>query len=296
MEEGSLRCDANISLRPAGATGLGTKVEVKNMNSFKSVRSALRYEEERQRRCLLEGAPILQETRGWDEERQVTISMRTKEETHDYRYFPEPDLVPLTLSREVIDLARAELPELPCARKKRFIEEYGLPEYDAGVLTSARDFADFFEETAKLCGNPKTASNWMMGEVRSRLKATDVPLAETRLTPPRLAEMISLIQKGTISGSIAKSLLEELLVSDEAPQTIVLRRGWAQISGDEVLRPVILEILESNADCVDEYLSGKEKILGFLVGQVMKRTKGTANPGAINALMREEIEKRRLTA
>jgi len=288
MEEGSLRCDANISIRLPGAE-LGTKVEVKNMNSFKSVRDALEYEEKRQRALREKGEPIIQETRGWDEEKCITISMRSKETENDYRYFPEPDLLPLQIDDVWREAIQAGLPELPGARKKRFIDEYGLSSYDAECLTAQRFLADFFEKSCRIHSSPKVICNWLMGDVARYLKENSGSLEDSRLTPEGLAELCCLIDKGVISGKIGKTILEEMATTGKSPETLVKEHGLFQISDEQKLLAVIDEVTAEQPKASEDFRKGNEKTLAFLVGQVMKKTKGKAHPEAVNRLLRERL-------
>ncbi len=290
MEEGSLRCDANISLRPEGEGGFGVKTEVKNMNSFRSLQRALAFEEERQRALLQSGMEVVQETRHWNEEEGVTQPMRTKEYAYDYRYFPEPDLVPLELGPDFIESLRSSLPELPAAKRERFRREYGLPPQDVAVLTSSRAMADYFERGVAAGADPKAMSNWMMGELSAHLNAAGIDISEVRVAPEMLAEMISLIAAGTISGKIAKSVFEEMLATGRDARSVVEERGLTQISDEKELGKVVAAVVAANPRSVEDYRGGKEKALGFLVGQVMKETKGRANPELVNRLMREALE------
>ncbi len=289
MEEGSLRCDANVSVRPRGSDVLGTKVEVKNMNSFKSVQRAVAHEIERQTELLRGGGTIVQETRAWDEERQVTHSLRSKEAAHDYRYFPEPDLLPMDIDAAWVESLRRSLPELPSARRDRLVSQYGIPPYDATVLTSEAGFADYFEQVCARFGNAKEISNWLMGDFR-RLDAehpTSTP------SPENLARMLTLIDEGVISKKIGKQVLEEMFRTGQAPDEVVESRGWKQVSSAEALKPIIEAVLSDHADKVADYLAGKEKLFGFLVGQVMSRTQGKAAPGDVNRLLKEILAQRR---
>lgn len=292
MEEGSLRCDANISIRPVGQKEFGTKTELKNLNSFNFVRKGLEYEEKRQRSILMSGGTIQQETRRYDEATGTTILMRVKEGAEDYRYFPDPDLVPLLIDEEWKERVRAEIPELPDARKKRYIEEFGLPAYDAGVLTMTKEMADFFEAAVAAGAEPKQASNWMMGELSGYLNAEQKELHEVKLTPEALVGMIKLIEKGTISTKIAKTVFKELLENGGDPEQIVKDKGLVQISDEGALRKIIVEVMDKNPKTVEDYKSGKKKAAGFIVGQVMKATKGQANPQLVNKIIAEEMEKR----
>ncbi|MBP1916697.1 Asp-tRNA(Asn)/Glu-tRNA(Gln) amidotransferase subunit GatB [Lederbergia galactosidilytica] len=292
MEEGSLRCDANISLRPIGQEKFGTKTELKNLNSFNYVRKGLEFEEKRQEKVLLSGGEILQETRRFDESTGETILMRVKEGADDYRYFPEPDLVQLYIDEEWKERVRAEIPELPDARKKRYVEQLGLPAYDAMVLTLTKEMSDFFEEVLKAGADAKLASNWLMGEVSAYLNAEQKELHDTALTPEGLAGMIKLIQDGTISSKIAKKVFRELIENGGEAEKIVKEKGLVQISDESALLPIITGILDANEQSIEDFKNGKGRALGFLVGQVMKETKGQANPPMVNKLLKQEIEKR----
>src|SRR5690625_3183345 len=291
MEEGSLRCDANISLRPVGQKEFGTKTELKNLNSFAFVRNGLEYEEKRQAEILRSGGEILQETRRYDERTRETILMRVKDDADDYRLFPEPDLIPLHIDKEWKERIRQQIPELPDARKKRYIDEIGLPEYDAEVLTSSKEMSDFFEETISLGADTKQVSNWLMGDVSGYMNKHLKELHELAITPKGLAKMIKLIEDGTISSKIAKRVFAHLVENGGDPEAFVKREGLAQISDEGQLREIVLEVLKENEQSVTDYKEGKGRALGFLVGQVMKATKGQANPPMVNKLLKEEIEK-----
>ncbi|MBF7081910.1 Asp-tRNA(Asn)/Glu-tRNA(Gln) amidotransferase subunit GatB [Desulfallas sp. Bu1-1] len=291
MQEGSLRCDANVSVRPVGQAEFGTKTELKNMNSFKALHKALTYEIERQIEILEEGGQITQETRTWDEAKGVTLSLRSKEEAHDYRYFPDPDLVPMVISEEWVNEIKATLPELPDQRKARFINDYGLPAYDAGVLTSSRELADFYEQCVNKFNNPKTVSNWVMGELLRMMNAGGVEIDEVKIKPAQLAQLLELMEKGTISGKIAKTVFEEMFNTGKDPNAIVKEKGLVQISDEGLIEKVVEEVIAANPKSVDDYRGGKKQALGFLVGQVMKATKGKANPGLVNKLLQEKLDK-----
>ncbi|RSK25780.1 Asp-tRNA(Asn)/Glu-tRNA(Gln) amidotransferase subunit GatB [Bacillus sp. HMF5848] len=292
MEEGSLRCDANISLRPVGQEELGTKTELKNLNSFAFVKAGLEYEERRQEQVLLAGGKIDQETRRFDEATKKTILMRTKEGSDDYRYFPEPDLVVLHIDDEWRERIRAEIPELPDVRRKRYIEELGLPAYDASILTITKESADFFEATVAAGADAKQASNWIMGELLAYLNAEGKELHEVALTPKSLAGMIKLIEDGTISSKIAKKVFKELVEKGGDAKEIVEAQGLVQISDPAQLLPIINEVLDANPKIIDDYKNGKTKAAASLVGQIMKATRGQANPPMVNKLLNEELEKR----
>ncbi|MBM7572808.1 Asp-tRNA(Asn)/Glu-tRNA(Gln) amidotransferase subunit GatB [Aquibacillus albus] len=292
MEEGSLRCDANISIRPIGQEEFGVKTELKNLNSFSFVQKGLEFEEKRQREVLLSGGEILQETRRYDEQTKETILMRVKEGSDDYRYFPEPDLVPLYIDEAWKERIRAEIPELPDARRERYISELNLPSYDASVLTSTKEMSDFFEETIEQGADVKQASNWLMGEVSAHMNKQQLELAGLPLTPEALAKMIQLIEDGTISSKMAKKVFAELVKNGGDPEKIVKEKGLVQISDEGQLKEIISGILAENEQSIIDYKNGKDKALGFLVGQVMKATKGQANPPMVNKILLEEIEKR----
>ena len=292
MEEGSLRCDANISIRPVGQEEFGTKTELKNLNSFNFVRKGLEYEEQRQREVVSSGGVINQETRRFDEATSTTLLMRVKEGSDDYRYFPEPDLTDLYIDEDWKARIRAEIPELPDARQKRYMEEWGLPEYDAKVLTVTKEMADFFEGTVTNGAEPKLASNWVMGDVSAYLNAEQKELAEVKLTPENLAGMIKLIGNGTISSKIAKQVFKELIENGGDAEAIVKEKGLVQISDEGALLKIIGEVLDNNPQSIEDFKSGKQKAIGFLVGQLMKATKGQANPQMVNKLLVEEMNKR----
>ncbi|GGC98473.1 aspartyl/glutamyl-tRNA(Asn/Gln) amidotransferase subunit B [Thalassobacillus devorans] len=292
MEEGSLRCDANLSLRPIGQEEFGTKTELKNLNSFSFVQKGLEFEEKRQAQVLLAGGEILQETRRYDEQTKETLLMRVKEGSDDYRYFPEPDLVPLYIDEDWKERVRAEIPELPDARKKRYIEELELPEYDAMVLTNNKAMSDFFEETIDHGADVKQASNWLMGEVSAYLNKQQKEFDELALTPESLAKMIKLLEDGTISSKIAKKVFAELVEKGGDPEKIVKDKGLVQISDEGQLTEIITKILDENQQSIEDYKNGKDRALGFLVGQVMKATKGQANPPMVNKIILAEMEKR----
>ncbi|MCM3110599.1 Asp-tRNA(Asn)/Glu-tRNA(Gln) amidotransferase subunit GatB [Lederbergia lenta] len=292
MEEGSLRCDANISLRPIGQEKFGTKAELKNLNSFNYVRRGLEFEQKRQEKVLLSGGIIQQETLRFDEATGETILMRIKEGADDYRYFTEPDLVQLNIDEEWKARIRAEIPELPDARQKRYVEELGLPAYDAMVLTLTKEMSDFFEEVLAAGADAKLASNWLMGEVSAYLNSEQKELHEVALTPAGLAGMIKLIEDGTISSKIAKKVFRELIEKGGDAEKIVKEKGLVQISDEGALLPIVNEILDANPQSIEDYKNGKGRALGFLVGQIMKATKGQANPPMVNKLLAQEMNKR----
>ncbi len=290
MEEGSLRCDANISLRPMGQKEFGTKAELKNMNSFRNVQKALEYEIRRQTALLLDGQEIVQETRLWDAAKGVTHSMRGKEEAHDYRYFPDPDLVPIEVSDEWKEEIRATLPELPDQKRRRFVEQYGLPEYDAGVLTVSKETAGFFEDTVKLFDSPKTVSNWVMVELMKLLKQSDASIEECKVTPLFLADILKLIDSGTISAQMGKDVLAICFETGNAPKQIVEERGLSQVSDQSELEEIVRKVMEANPKEVELYRGGKKKVLSFLMGQVMRETRGKANPKKVNEIFRKALD------
>jgi aspartyl-tRNA(Asn)/glutamyl-tRNA(Gln) amidotransferase subunit B len=287
MEEGSLRCDANISIRPYVQKEFGTKTELKNMNSFSAVQRGLEYEEKRQAEILLAGGKVVQETRRWDENRKQTILMRSKEEAHDYRYFPDPDLVMVHISKDWVEEIRATIPALPDERKERYVRDYGIPAYDANVITLSKKLADFFEEAVTTGVNPKSVSNWLMGEVLGYLNKNGLEIDQTPLSPQGLAKMIQLIEDGTISGKIAKTVFAEMLASGKDPELIVKEKGLVQISDEGAIKEIVLKVVSSNPKSVEDFRNGKEQAIGFLVGQVMKETKGKANPQVVNKILME---------
>ncbi|MHB8986733.1 MAG: Asp-tRNA(Asn)/Glu-tRNA(Gln) amidotransferase subunit GatB [Eubacteriales bacterium] len=289
MEEGSLRCDANVSVRPAGRSELGTKAEIKNMNSFKALYRALCYEVERQIGVLEEGGRVVQETRTWDEGKGVTLPMRSKEEAHDYRYLPDPDLVPLVIDPDWVEEIKRNLPELPDGRKERYAREFGLPRYDAGVLTNTRELADYFESCLAAHNDPKTVANWIMGDLSRLLNARNTEVGDCPVKPDQLAAMLRLIDVGTISGKIAKSVFEEMFETGKDAGTIVKEKGLTQISDEGAVAAVVDQVIAGNPKSVADYRAGKEKALGFLVGQVMKATRGKANPELVNRLLKERL-------
>ena len=292
MQEGSLRCDANLSLRPVGQEEFGMKTELKNLNSFNFVRQGLEFEQKRQEKVLRMGGEILQETRRYDEKTKETVLMRIKEGSDDYRYFPEPDLVPLYISDEWKEQVRQSIPELPEERKKRYVGELGLDQYDAEVLTSTKEMSDFFEETVKHGADAKQATNWLMGDISAHMNKQQLELNDLKVTPESLAKMTKLIEEGTLSSKLAKKVITELMKQGGDPEKIVKEKGLVQISDENQLREIITEILNENEHSIVDYKNGKDRALGFLVGQVMKKTKGQANPPMVNKILKEEIDKR----
>lgn len=288
MEQGSLRCDANVSIRPVGTKALGTKTEIKNMNSFRAVQRAIEYEIERQIGAVEDGERIIQETRGWDENKGITISMRNKENP-DYRCFIEHELTPIELTDTWIEEVRANIPELPDARRKRLVFEHGLPVKDAGVITSSLDLAEFFDAALKKFPDAKIISNWIIGELLRLLNARNIELSEAKITPDGLASLLKLIEKGSISHKIGKEVFEAMFEDGKEPEQIIKEKGLSQISDQGQLAQIIAEVIANNPKSAADFQSGKEQAIGFLVGQVMKATKGQANPGVVNAILREKL-------
>jgi aspartyl-tRNA(Asn)/glutamyl-tRNA(Gln) amidotransferase subunit B len=292
MQEGSFRCDANVSVRPKGETGLGVKTELKNMNSFRNVQRGLQYEIERQIEAIKEGEKIVQETRLFDPSSGATAPMRSKEWAHDYRYFPDPDLLPLRVAPEMVEKIREELPELPAQKKKRFVQDFGIPAYDAGVLTAEPDLAAYFEETVRLFSEPKAVSNWIMTELMRELKGEETGISSCPVTPKQLADLLRSVKDGTISGKIAKTVFEEMYATGKDPAAIIEEKGLVQISDSEHLAELVRKALDDNPKEVEKLLAGKKKLMGFFVGQVMKATKGKANPKLVNEILSAEVAKR----
>ena len=290
MEEGSLRCDANISLRPYGQAEFGTRAELKNMNSFRGVQRGLEYEQIRQAEILDEGGVVIQETRRFDDAAGKSFSMRGKEEAHDYRYFPDPDLVKLNISQEWKDAIRATIPELPDARKARYTTQYDLSDYDAEVITSSKKVADLFEESLSYTKDAKGAANWIMGDLLGYLNSNNKELSDISLTGQGLGEMLGLLEKGTINGKIAKSVFKTMIETGKLPGQIVEEQGLVQISDEGALLAIVDAVLERNPQSIEDYRAGKEKAIGFLVGQLMKETKGKANPALVNKLLIERLK------
>ena len=290
LEEGSFRCDANVSIRPAGTQTLGTRTELKNLNSFRHVEKALQYEILRQKETLVEGHPVIQETRLWDPEHSRSTAMRGKEEAHDYRYFPDPDLLPLVIEAAWIESVRKDLPELPEARKSRFIKEYGLPAYDAELLTSDRVLAQYFEDCITSFDNPKQVSNWIMGPLLGLLNAAGKTIDASPVSPADLARLLKLIEDGIISGKIAKTVFDEMALSGRDPDRIVKEQGLVQVSDASQIETLVDKILAAHPEEAQAFRNGKDKLIGFFVGQVMRETKGKANPQVVNELLRQKID------
>lgn len=291
MQEGSLRADVNVSVMKKGSKEFGTRTEMKNMNSFRSIIRAIDYEAERQIEVLENGGKIIQQTLRWDEVSGKTFPMRDKEEAHDYRYFPEPDLAMIKITDEMEEEIRKTLPEMPEERKARYIEEFNLPEYDANILTSSKHLSDLFENANKVCNNPKAVSNWIMSDIIKILNEDGIEANELPFSAENLGKLISLIDKGTISTSIAKKVLEEMMENPKNPEEIIKEKGWIQISDEGAIKEVVLRILEANPQSILDFKAGRDRALGFLVGQAMKETKGKANPKMLNDMFLEELKK-----
>ncbi|MFH1824634.1 MAG: Asp-tRNA(Asn)/Glu-tRNA(Gln) amidotransferase subunit GatB [Candidatus Firestonebacteria bacterium] len=290
MEKGTLRCDANISVRVRGEDKLGEKIEIKNLNSFKNVQKALEYESVRQIHSLKNGEKLVQETRLWNADESITYPMRTKEEAHDYRYFPEPDLMPLNITKEMIEEIKKSLVELPLIREQRFIKEYNLPEYDAKVLTSFKDIADYFELCVSLYNKPKAISNFVMVDLSGLLNLNNIEITQSPIRPGKLVKLIKLIDDGVISSKIAKMVFEEMFSTGEDPELIVKKKGLVQITDEKVITEIVEKVICDNPGIVQEYKSGKEKAIGNLIGQVMKASGGLANPQIVNKILKEKIK------
>ena len=290
MEEGSFRCDANISLRPADTVALGTRTELKNLNSFKHVEKAIQYEIDRQREVLADNGKVLQETRLWDPDRNRTTSMRGKEEAHDYRYFPDPDLLPLIIDDPWIGAIKKSLPELPDEKRERFMRDYGLAENEVDPLISDRELADFFEACVKTFPNPKQVSNWIMGDLLGLLNARGITVKTSPVSSDQLARLLILLDKGTISGKIAKTIFEDMAASGKNPEDIVAEKGLVQVTDESAIEAVVVNVLARSPAEVADYRKGKTRLLGFFVGQVMKETRGKANPKIVNEILKKELK------
>ena len=289
LQEGSMRADVNLSVREAGSSALGTRTEMKNLNSFKAIARAIEGERARQIELLEEGKKVIQETRRWDDNKESSKAMRSKEDAQDYRYFPDPDLPPVVISDAWIEKVKARQPEMRTEKMARYQSEFGLPAYDAGLLTSSKHMADVFEETAALCGRPKEASNWLMVEAMRLLKEREMDAEEMRFSPAHLAGLIQMVEKGTISRTVAKTVFEEIFARDVDPEAYVREKGLGVVSDEDTLKGVIEEIYEANPQSVADYKGGKERAMGFLVGQTMRAMKGKADPAAVNRLWRERL-------
>lgn len=292
MEEGSMRADVNVSIAPIGSDKLGVRTEMKNLNSFEHVRKGIQYEVKRQERLLMSGGEVEQETRRFDEPSGETILMRSKEEANDYRYFPEPDLPPIHISDDWIEEVRASIPEMPDKRRERYTQDWGIPTYDAGVLTQTKEMSDFYDATVAAGADPKLAANWLMGEVNAYLNSKQVELSDTALTPEHLATMIKLIEDETISSKIAKKVFKEIITNDIEPKAWVESKGMVQLSDPAKLQPIIDEVLDNNEQSIEDFKNGKDRAIGFLVGQIMKKTRGMANPKMVNKLLMASLKER----
>jgi aspartyl-tRNA(Asn)/glutamyl-tRNA(Gln) amidotransferase subunit B len=290
LEEGSFRCDANVSIRPAGAKTLGTRTELKNLNSFKHVEKALQYEIDRQKEVLLDGGKVVQETRLWDPEKNQTHSMRGKEEAHDYRYFPDPDLLPLVVDAQWIETIKKNMPELPAQKKQRFIDTYDLPSYDADILTADRDLAAYFEDCVRHFPRPKTVSNWIMSALLGLLNASGKTVGQSPIPARDLAQLLELVDQGVISGKIAKTVFEEMAAAGKTPQQIVTEKGLVQISDSAAIEEIVSQVLAECSAEVAAYKAGKTRLLGFFVGQVMQATRGRANPKQVNVILKKKLD------
>lgn len=291
MQEGSLRCDANVSIRPQGEAQLGTRTEIKNLNSFRALEKAIEFEARRQIDCIEDGEEIIQETRTWDEEKQVTRSMRSKEDAHDYRYFPEPDLPPLRIDRSWVQEILVRLPELPDQAQSRLVSQYGLSSYDAAIMTLNPETLEFFDQCVAAYPNAKSISNWMMGEFNRLLNQNNLDIEQSRLRPGHLVKMLQLMDQGTISGKMAKTIFEEMFLTGKDAEVVVEEKGLVQISDQDALLPLIEEIVQGNPKVVEDYKNGKEKAFGFFVGQIMRATKGQANPALVNSLLKDLLNR-----
>ncbi len=289
MEEGSFRCDANVSIMPKGSDTLGTRTELKNLNSFKHVEKAILYEIERQQELVEDGGKVIQETRLWNPDKEISTSMRSKEEAHDYRYFPDPDLLPLLVDEEWIKNMQRSLPELPDEKERRFTEKLGLPAYDAGVLTASRELADYFEACLEKYSQPKQVSNWVMGSLLGVLNAQGKSIETSPVSPHDLADLLKLMDDGVISGKIAKTVLEEMAVSGKSPDVIVKEKGLVQVSDSSAIEAIVDRVLAANPDEVGRYKGGNTKLMSFFVGQIMKESKGKANPKMVNEILRKKL-------
>lgn len=291
MEKGQMRCDVNISVKPKKSESFGTKIEIKNLNSFRAVHNAIDFETERQMDIIKTGNSLTQETRGWDAEKGETYLMRTKESAHDYRYFPDPDLMPIEHTQEEINEIKDSLPESPTSKRIRFIKDYGLPEYDAKVLTSSKNISEFFDKGARSLSDPKSLANWIITELLRELSNENISINESRISPEDLVELINLINDGTITGKIAKKVFKEMFKSGEKPKKIVKNQGLIQVSDEQQIESYVKEVLENNNKQVEQYKAGKESVLQFFVGQVMKISKGKANPQIVKKILKENLDK-----
>lgn len=291
MQEGSLRCDVNLSVRKKGDTKFGTRTETKNLNSFKAIQNSIEFETNRQIEVLENGGNIYQETRRFDDAKGIGYAMRTKEDAHDYRYFPEPDLAPIVLSEEYIENIKNNLPEMPNVKKARYIKEYGIPEYDADIITNSKEVAMYFEKVADISNNAKLSANWIMGDFASKLNEAEITISESKIKAKDLADLIKLIDNNTISSKIAKTVFEEMFETGKDPKSIVEEKGLVQITDENALQEIVNRIVENNPKSVEDYKAGRDRAIGFLVGQIMKETKGKANPGIVNKMLIDILNK-----
>ena len=291
MQEGSLRCDVNLSVRKKGDTKFGTRTETKNLNSFKAIQNSIEFETNRQIEVLENGGTIYQETRRFDDAKGIGYAMRTKEDAHDYRYFPEPDLAPIVLSEEYIENIKNNLPEMPNVKKARYIKEYGIPEYDADIITNSKEVAMYFEKVADISNNAKLSANWIMGDFASKLNEAEITISESKIKAKDLADLIKLIDNNTISSKIAKTVFEEMFETGKDPKSIVEEKGLVQITDENALQEIVNRIVENNPKSVEDYKAGRDRAIGFLVGQIMKETKGKANPGIVNKMLIDILNK-----
>ncbi|WP_281518861.1 Asp-tRNA(Asn)/Glu-tRNA(Gln) amidotransferase subunit GatB [Acidaminococcus timonensis] len=290
MQEGSMRCDANISIMPVGSKEFGTRAEIKNLNSFKALERAIEYEVERQKEILEDGGHVVQETRTWDDAQGMTFSMRSKEEAHDYRYFPEPDLAPIIIEKEWVEKAKSELPELPDARKARLMNEKGLDDYSAELIVADKKMAEYFDAAAAETDDAKGVANWILGDVSAYLNSNNCGISDFPVSPAHLGQMVALIKKGVLSSKLAKKVFAEMLKKDEAPATLVKKLGLEQVSDEGAIQKMVDEVIAANPQSVADYKAGKDKAIGFLVGQIMKKSRGKANPGMVNKLIIKTIK------
>ena len=290
MQEGSLRCDVNLSVRKKGETKFGTRTETKNLNSFRSIERSIEFEIRRQVEELENGGVIYQETRRFDDNKGIGYAMRTKEDAQDYRYFEEPDLAPIVSSEEYLEKLRASLPEMPNARKKRYMEEFGLSDYDSFQITSSKKMADYFEKTVSICNNPKAVANWIMSDFSKMMNEQELEITETKITEENLAELIGLIDTNVISSAIAKKVFIEMFETGKMAKEIVEEKGLVQITDTSAIEEIVNKVVEANSQSVNDYLAGKDKAIGFLVGQIMKETKGKANPKMVNEILLKVLE------
>lgn len=291
MQEGSLRCDVNLSVRKKGAEKFGTRTETKNLNSFKSIARSIEFETKRQIEEIENGGKIYQETRRWDDDKGYGYAMRSKEDAHDYRYFPEPDLAPIILSEEYVENIRKSIPEMQYARKERYIKEFSLPEYDAEQITTSKYIAEFFDKAVAKCGNAKMVSNWIMGDVSRKLNDQEMDITDIKFGAEDLGDLISLIDKGTISSAIAKKVFDDMFETGKKPEDIVKEKGLVQITDEGAIMEIVIKVIQNNPQSVADFKAGKDKAVGFIVGQVMKESKGKANPGIVNKLIMDELKK-----